>query len=263
MAGLEENIEREILSFETEEPQEYGSFEIDEIEGEAQEPEQFDSFEVDEQQSTSEVELDDQDVAKFMPAVYEVFMKQGEAGFDDASEALARDMTQYWGGWKFLKKAVKKAYKSPLGQIIAKQVKNRLPYAKTIGFALSALRDPSKVKITDLLKTAASAAISTYLPPGAESVVNSLGIIPGAGPEKNKPAMGNLINVVKGATDQMMNEIAESKDPLNPLEANRIVNKAFEDQLRQKAGPAIRPKRKASYVLSVPSDARTIRISFY
>src|SRR5918994_982398 len=260
MSDLEKDIEREILSLETQEPeQQYGSFEIDEIESETQEPEQqYGSFEIDEERSR-ESGLDDPDVMRFMPTMYEIFLKQGETGFDEASETLARDMTQYWLSWKKMKKRLKKVTKSKLGNFLINQVKNRVPGAKAIEFAMSALKDPSKLTVKNLVKQAAFAAASSFLPPGVAGIANSLGIIPGAGAEKNKPAMGNLIKVVRDASEQVMNEVAESQDPLNPLEVNKIVTRAFEGQLQKNAVSMDRPRSRPSFVMSLPPNARRIR----
>jgi hypothetical protein len=294
MSYLEKDVEREILSYETQEsdqysnyeidtiesetlepeqyssfeidqiesetlePEQYSSFEIDQIESETLEPEQYSSFEIDEE-SSRESELDDPDLMRFMPAMYEIFLKQGETGFDEASEELARDMTQYWFSWKGLKKGIKKAAGSKLGKFLINQVKNRVPGAKAIEFAMSALKDPSKLTVKNLLKQAAFAAASSYLPPGVGGIANSLGIIPGAGAEKNKPAMGNLIKVVRDASEQVMNEVAESNDPLNPLEVNKIVTRAFEGQLQKNAVSTSRRRSKPSFVMSLPPNARRIR----
>jgi len=81
-----------------------------------------------------ESELGDQDVTRFMPAMYEVFLKQGEAGFDEASETLANDMTQYWFSWKGLKRGLKKVAGSKLGKILINQVKCRIPGARAMRF---------------------------------------------------------------------------------------------------------------------------------
>jgi hypothetical protein len=271
------DVEREMLSLETKEPDEYSnheidmiesenlepgeysSFEIDQIESETKEPDEYSSFEIDEEKS----ELDDPDLMRFMAPMYELFLKQGETGFDEASEELARDMTQYWFSWKKLKNKLKKAAGSKLGKFLINQVKNRVPGAKAIDFAISAVRDPSKLTVKNLIKQAAYAAASSYLPPGVAGIANSLGIIPGGGADKNKPAMSNLLNVVKNASDQVMNEFAESNDPLNPLEANKIVTRAFEGQLQKNAVSDIRRKPKSSFVLPVGPDVSKVRISFY
>ena len=260
-SDLERDVEREMTSFETEEPGEsgeYSNYEIDQIESSNLESGEYSSFEIDEELS-KERELDDPDLMRFMPSMYELFLQQGETGFDEASETLARDMTQYWFSWKKMKNKLKKAAGSKLGKFLINQVKNRVPGAKAIEFAVSAVRDPSKLTIKNLVKQAAFAAASSYLPPGVTGIANSLGIIPGAGADKNKPGMSNLINVVKNASDQVMNEVAESNDPLNPLEVNKIVTRAFEGQLQKNAVLTGRRGSKQSFVISLPSNARRIR----
>src|SRR5829696_6649295 len=208
-SDLERDVEREMTSFETEEPGEsgeysnyeidqiessnlesgeYSNYEIDQIESSNLESGEYSSFEIDEELS-KERELDDPDLMRFMPSMYELFLQQGETGFDEASETLARDMTQYWFSWKKMKNKLKKAAGSKLGKFIINQVKNRVPEAKAIEFAVSAVRDPSKLTIKNLVKQAAFAAASSYLPPGVTGIANSLGIIPGAGADKNKPGM--------------------------------------------------------------------------
>src|SRR5829696_5199536 len=128
-SDLERDVEREMTSFETEEPGEsgeysnyeidqiessnlesgeYSNYEIDQIESSNLESGEYSSFEIDEELS-KERELDDPDLMRFMPSMYELFLQQGETGFDEASETLARDMTQYWFSWKKMKNKLKKA----------------------------------------------------------------------------------------------------------------------------------------------------------
>jgi hypothetical protein len=278
MPDLEKDYENEILSLETQEPEQYTSFELNEIEHETQEPEQYSaelneiehetqepeqytSFEIEEERST-ESELDDPEVTRFMPAMYEVFLKQGETKFEDVADELARDMTQYWFSWKGLKNKLKKAAGSKLGRFLINQAK-KTGAGQAIGLAMKAIQDPSQILTKKFLTNAALVAGSSYLPPGVTGVASSLGIIPGGGPEKNKPAMGNLIKVVRDASEQVMNEVAESNDPLNPLEVNKIVTRAFEGQLQKNAVSDIRRKPKSSFVLPVGPNVSKIRISFY
>ena len=173
-SDLEMDVEREMISLEAQEPDQYSNYEIDTIESEAQEPDQYSNYEIDtiesetlepeqyssfeiDEQPTGESELDDPDLTRFMTPMYEIFLRQGETGFDESSEALARDMTQYWFSWKKLKKGFKKVAGSKLGKFVINQVKNRVPGAKAIEFALSAVRDPSKLTVKNLIKQAAFA----------------------------------------------------------------------------------------------------------